>query len=468
MKQFRWKAYLFIALISASFACKSVLPENSTSTQNPPEVTYTAVQAFDGSNTPLASTVDWVSFFESSYWQEDIVNDNNGGVYVLENRAIPDASDNASVMLYLSKITSNGTKEWQISLTETDYNGSESFATDALGNVYIASSSPKTWGNPIVPYVGSGYRGFDVYITKIDKNGNVIWNTFTGESWASTISVDTQGNLYILTFDRLNTAKNSIYSLVKLDTNGNILFDTPISGLNYVVPYYLVAHPNGSIYLSGEYVDFDGNLTTDIFLARLTSDGSLEWEINIGGIESTEDIISLYGQKIQVDQNGSAYIFGISSASWGNPINPYDGGFATDSPDNIWLSGDEYFVAKINNNGELAWHTFLNNTTHLNGATLDNNGNLYISGNSNSNWGNPIKAYNPENKGDGFVAFIDTNKGSISWNLFVGEDGEDGLSEMIIMDNYLYVLGGTNKPFGNIINPSNDNGRIFIAKILLQ
>lgn len=467
MRQFRWKIYLFIWLSLASFACKTILPTENTSTQYPTETANTTTQTPESGGTPLVTAIDWVMFFDSpDHWQYNITNDNNGNVYVFE-KSIFDANSNDSLMLHLSKITNSGKKEWQIPLAETDYNSLDSFATDTSGNIYIASSSPKTWGDPIIPFVGKGHKGHDVYIAKIDENGKVLWNTFTGESWSSTISVDNQGNIYLMTFDRLDTAKKSNYNLIKLDSNGNILFDKPISGLKHVEPYYLFVHSDGNIYVSGEYVDYDGNLLGDLFLAKLANDGSLEWKVNIGGSESDEHGISHYGLITKVDQNGNAFVFGVSDSNWGNPVNPYDGGFITDDPNNIELSGDEYFIAKINNNGELLWNTFLNKSAHLYGTALDNNGNLFISGYSDSNWGEPVNPYNANNKNDGFIALVDTNTGSVTWNLFVGEEGEDLLLEMTIIDNNLYVRGITDKPFGNILN-QNNNGGTFIAKITIQ
>lgn len=460
MKQFRWKNYTFIILIMASFACKTLLPAEPMSSQNSPEATSTIAQTPEGDGVPPAPTTNWLMFFDSNYRQQEITNDSKGNIYIFEYK---DASDD-SIMLYLSKITNSGNKEWQTPLAETSYGSNSSITTDLSGNVYVASSGTKTWGDPIIPFVGSGDGGYDVFVTKIDQNGNILWNTFTGERYSSTISVDQQGNLYVMTFDKFDTAKKNNFSLIKLDTNGNILFDIPISGLDNAEPYYLVAGPNGSIYISGGY---HGN-HLDLFLAKLTSDGSLEWMINIGGSETADYITHTNGQKIQVDKNGNAYIFGVSTANWGNPINPYDGGFSADDyQDYVGANGNEYFIAKINSNGELVWHTFLNKTVHLFGAALDTNGNLFISGFSYGDWGNPIKAYNPENNNDGFIALIDVNTGTVVWNLFIGEDGEDAFSDMTIMDNNIYILGGTDKPFGNILNQNSNNGGGFLARISL-
>src|SRR6266446_4313237 len=51
-------------------------------------------------------------------------------------------------------------------------------AVDVIGNVYVVGFSNASWGSPVHAYNG----GIDIFVVKLDSNGNLIWNTFLGGS----------------------------------------------------------------------------------------------------------------------------------------------------------------------------------------------------------------------------------------------------------------------------------------------
>ena len=52
------------------------------------------------------------------------------------------------------------------------------------------------------------------------------------------------------------------------------------------------------------------------------------------------------GYAITVDSSQNVYVTGMSSATWGSPVNPYAG-------------GSDAFIAKLDSSGSLLWNTFL-------------------------------------------------------------------------------------------------------------
>ena len=88
--------------------------------------------------------------------------------------------------------------------------------------------------------------------------------------------------------------------------------------------------------------------------------------------------LSDFGSDISVDENGTVYLIGTSEDTWGDPVNPYAG-------------GDDAFVAKFENNGNLQWHTFLGSAGDDTGRDIavHNSGNSYVVGDSNEAWGSP-------------------------------------------------------------------------------
>jgi hypothetical protein len=87
-------------------------------------------------------------------------------------------------------------------------------------------------------------------------------------------------------------------------------------------------------------------------------------------------------------------VTGGSSATWGSPLNAYAG----------W---DDAFVAKLNSDGTLQWHTFLGSADpdYGSGITVDSSSNVYVTGWSEATWGTPLNAY--AGGDDAFVAKIE-------------------------------------------------------------
>ena len=79
------------------------------------------------------------------------------------------------------------------------------------------------------------------------------------------------------------------------------------------------------------------------------------------------------GKDIAVDGNGNTYVVGYSTATWGIPIQAYNGG----------SDGNDTFVAKLDSSGNLLWNTFLQKSKGWYEAYsigVDGSGNVYISG----------------------------------------------------------------------------------------
>jgi hypothetical protein len=112
----------------------------------------------------------------------------------------------------------------------------------------------------------------------------------------------------------------------------------------------------------------------------------LQWNTFLGGTGND------YGYGIAVGSCGNVYVSGLSGAAWGNPVRAYSVTY-------------DAFAAKLNNNGVLQWNTFLGGTIEVygNGIAVDTFDNVYVTGQSYTDWGNPVRAYTT-GSGDAFVA----------------------------------------------------------------
>jgi hypothetical protein len=161
------------------------------------------------------------------------------------------------------------------------------------------------------------------------------------------------------------------------------------------------------------------------------------------------------GTGIKIDSNGNSYVVGSSSASWGSPIRAH-------SSPNTGIS--DAFVAKINSNGLLQWHTFLGGSYHDlgQGIFLDGSGNIYIVGSAQESWGTPIRAHSGGM--DTFVAKLNNN-GVLQWHTFVGGGADDYGYAITLVSNTLYVTGASQITWGTPIRPHSGGFDAFVARL---
>ncbi|WKZ39486.1 MAG: SBBP repeat-containing protein [Anaerolineales bacterium] len=194
----------------------------------------------------------------------------------------------ASQQAYL-KASNNPVLIWNTFLVTGNYSSGDgsAIATDGNGAIFVTGQSSGTWGVPIQNYSGNG----DAFVAKIDASGILQWNTFIGGSEydsGNSIVTDVNGNIYIL-------------------GSSNSTWGSPI-------------------------LTYKGN--SDIYIAKLNSDGVLQWNTFLGssgGVDKGSDVV--------LDENGNIYVTGYSTATWGSPIRAYFG------------SGQDGFAAKLNPNG---------------------------------------------------------------------------------------------------------------------
>jgi hypothetical protein len=283
-------------------------------------------------------------------------------------------------------------------------------AMDASGNIYITGYSTSTWGNPIRPFTGSQ----DAFVAKLNSNGALLWNTFLGYSGeeGSSIVVDGMGHVYI-------------------------------AGTSYA------AWGNPVRAYSGY---------SDAFVAKLNSNGILQWNTFLGG-DFGEDTYPIdEGKGIGIDGSGNVCVSGCSVATWGNPIRAFSG-------------SSDAFVAKLDSNGVLQWNTFLGGSEPPNslesgeGLAVDGLDNVSVIGVSRSSWGQPIRPCSSYESA--FAAKLDSG-GALLWNTFLGGDNGDSWGQGIAVDGLdnVYLTGESHSSWGDPIHPySNGASETFVAKL---
>jgi hypothetical protein len=273
--------------------------------------------------------------------------------------------------------------QWANQAGSTGTDEGKEIAIDADGNSIVTGSftNTATFGSYTLTSSGNS----DIFVAKMDTNGNWLWATKAGGTDVDNgngIEVDTSGNSYVTGYFN-DTATFGSYSLTssagydifvaKIDANGNWLWATQAGGLGSDIGYAIALDFEWNCYVTGHFsttatfgsytLPPSGNM--DIFVAKMNSDGNWLWATQAGGT------LSIHGYGISIDAVGSSYITGdlYGTGTFGTYTLISDGVF-------------DIFVAKVDANGNWLWATKAGGTNYNfgYGIATDSSGNSYITG----------------------------------------------------------------------------------------
>jgi hypothetical protein len=350
----------------------------------------------------------------------------------------------------------------------------QSIAVDAKGNVYsigcFRSFGDFDPGPSVVELtpVGKGAGGTDIFLMKLDTDGNFKWaKQFGGYGFdeARSVVIDPRGNVVItgmIGADRdsidldpgVNEHKVKVDSQIlfieKLDPEGNYLWTKQLADNQNTDVSSMTIDYLGNIYTTGYFSDNKGNtsdfdpgegvhpmvdLNGSIFILKLDSTGQFIWGRQVGSRFGRGGSGSL----IQVDSRESVYVIGnIGDIGDTCDFDPGDGTHYL--VDTSRGSGTD-FILKLDKEGKFL---FANQLTGSTSMKVDSDDNYYTTS-SSSIWS------------DG-LADITCNKnnakGNVEWSAHIkGKENQKGLGyffrlrgnavHSLRLDNIgnVYVLG---------------------------
>jgi hypothetical protein len=289
----------------------------------------------------------WAKHFGASieFYQFSIDWDSNGNLYTTGTfQGTGDFDPGAGTYtmtaagyydIFVQKLDATGNFIWAKQIGAAGFDVAYSLAVDANGNSY----STGYFSNTVDFEPGPGFTNLssvgdlDIYILKLDMNGNFVWAKSTGginADRAFSIDLDASSNSYITGFFAatsdfdpglgvvpVSSNGGSDIFILKLDASGNYVWVKTIGSTGDDSGNTVTLDPQGNIYTVGTFsgpADFDPgagvfNLpcagATDAFLLKLNSAGNFTWAGQIGGSISNDE-----GRGIALDPSFNIFVSG--------------------------------------------------------------------------------------------------------------------------------------------------------------
>jgi len=307
---------------------------------------------------------------------------------------------------YVVKLDANGNFQW----TKT-IGGPAS----EEGNSLIQTSDG---GYAIAGYTTSfGAGHLDVYVVKLDANGNLQWTKTIGgkkEEAGFSLIQTSDGGYAITGFTESFGAGNWDVYVVKLDANGNLQWTKTIGGKGNEEGFSLIQTSDGGYAIAG-YTDSFGAGGEDVYVVKLDANGNLQWTRTIGG---------------------KGWDAGISL------IQTSDGGYAIAGHTKSFGAGEwDVYVVKLDAKGNLQWTKTIGGPGNEKGFSLiqTSDGGYAIAGHTESfgagEW-------------DVYVVKLDAN-GNLQWTKTISAKNEDlGKLSLIQTSDGGYAIASHTPSFG--------------------
>jgi gliding motility-associated-like protein len=255
-------------------------------------------------------------------------------------------------LAFVTKISPAGTFLWVTTFQGTDGERDNRIAIDTSGNTYVTGGFFDT--QPVGPFMATSNGGRDIYVVKLDNSGTIQWLRTAGSTLSdrgNSITVDKYQDIYITGEfrDKLAFGTDSLNNfggpggrdifVAKIDKDGNWKWGKKAGSNGGSDRGNRITHNNaGMLFVTGQVkgnAKFGGHMlyTTDsvqVFAAAIDTSGKWQWVIEAGsGVEDR-------GNGITADDSCNVYVCGYYEDT------------ATFSAQNVIALGrKDIFVAKI-------------------------------------------------------------------------------------------------------------------------
>jgi uncharacterized delta-60 repeat protein len=176
--------------------------------------------------------------------------------------------------MYVVKLDSNGNVVWTKTIGGSNSDVANSIVQSSDGGYVVAGET-----------LSFGASGRDIYVVKLDSSGNIVWTKTIGGSWddfANSVIQSSDGGYVIAGYTQSFGAGGWDIYVVKLDSSGNVIWSKTIGGGNADVAYSIIQSSDGGYIVIGRTQSF-GAGGYDVYVVKIDSSGNVLWTKTIGG-----------------------------------------------------------------------------------------------------------------------------------------------------------------------------------------
>jgi len=367
--------------------------------------------------------------------------------------------------------------DWAIDQGGINYDIGRSIATDNNGNIYATgqfsgnSDFDPTIGVVSVISVGAE----DIFVEKLDSNGNLIWVRQFGSPLGDrglNITIDLDKNVYVTGYfqssidfdpgpgiDLLSSNGGLDFFILKLDSLGNHIWAKSIGGSGIEYGECLVTDKNGNVYFSA-IVNSATDIDPGFGIYNFSGTGSAL--LKLDSLGNTMWVGSITGHALGIDLDSLNNIYYTGSYNGTRDFDPSAGFVNLTS-----VGGSDMFLLKLDSNSIFQWVKSIGGSDSDAGTSVsvDANGQIYLSGHFKSpiidlDPGAPVLNYSVNGSFDISLQKFDTN-GNLIWAKSIGGPGwDEPISITTDQDLNLYVTGTFEGPFVDF-NPGSATFNLF-------
>lgn len=347
-----------------------------------------------------------------------------------------------------------------------------SFMAEASASAEPVAVWAKTYGGPLNDasnsisiardgYVMAGYTesfgngSSDVYVVKVDRNGNLVYNkTFGGPGDDSAYSISPTGDGgYIIGGYTFSFSNDSQMYLIKIGANGTEEWEKTYGGVQNDYGRSAIQTSDGGYAILGYSYSFGEEGFADVFLVKTDREGNEQWNRTYGGkfsdegrmlIQASDGGFTIIGYTKSIGQGlEDVYLIktdgnGIEqwNRTYGGP--QYDDGYAIqETEDGYAIAGTtksfgkgkaDVYLIKTDKNGTEQWNKTYGGLEDDGGFSLVKAADGYLIG---------ATTYSPgDGEYDAFVIKTD-GRGNEEWNQVYGGQGSEYLYTVLADDSIL-------------------------------
>jgi len=308
---------------------------------------------------------------------ESLIQTSDGGYAIAGNTYSFGAG---SGKVYVVKLDANGNLQWTKAIGRPGYEiGGRSLIQTSDGGYAIAGETYSFGAGDEAIYI----HDEAIYVVKLDAKGNLQWTKTIGGpkgDWSFSIIQTSDGGYAIAGATYSFGAGEADVYIVKLDANGNLQWTKTIGGEKRDGGNSLIQTSDGGYAIAG-YTESFGAGEADVYIVKLDAKGNLQWTKTIGGkdwdvgtsIIQTSDggyVIAGHTESfgaggrdvyvVKLDAKGNLQwtkTIGGPKDDWGTSlIQTFDGGYAIAGYTKSFGAGRaDVYVVKLDANGNLQW-----------------------------------------------------------------------------------------------------------------